>query len=235
MLLSVRNLTVCYGGATAISDISFEVNEGNITSLIGANGAGKSTILRTISGLKRPTSGEIWFQENRIDGRLPATIVALGIAQVPEGRRLFSKLTVLENLKSGAYLRRDKKQIKEDLEQIFEHFPILNERQKQMAETMSGGEQEMLATARALMSHPKMLLLDEPSLGLSPIMVNELGNIISDIHQRGTTILLVEQNVRMALKLSDKICVLETGKLVMQGSPKDLMGTNQVRKAYLGG
>jgi len=235
VLLSLRDLCVHYEGAEAISNVSFEVQEGSITALIGANGAGKSTILRTISGLKRPTSGEIWFQGNRIDGSPPAMIVALGIAHVPEGRRLFSKLSVIENLKAGAYLRKDKRQIMEDFEQICEHFPILRERQSQRAETMSGGEQEILATARALMSRPKMLLMDEPSLGLSPMMISELGRIISDIHQRGTTILLVEQNVRLALRLAEKICVLESGKLVLEGTPQEVMNTNQVKKAYLGG
>lgn len=235
MILKLINLTVYYEGAIAVSDVTIEAEEGKLTTLIGGNGAGKSTILRTVSGLKHPSSGEIWFQGQRIDGFPPEKIVALGIAQVPEGRRLFPKLTVLDNLRSGAYLRTDKKQISDDLEEIFVHFPILRNRQKQLAETMSGGEQEILATARALMSHPRMLLMDEPSLGLSPLMVKELGKIIKDINERGTTVLLVEQNVRMALHLSDKICLLETGKLVMQGVPKDLMDTDQVKRAYLGG
>jgi branched-chain amino acid transport system ATP-binding protein len=235
VILKLINLTVYYEGAIAVSDVTIEAEEGKLTTLIGGNGAGKSTILRTVSGLKHPSSGEIWFQGQRIDGFPPEKIVALGIAQVPEGRRLFPKLTVLDNLRSGAYLRTDKKQISDDLEEIFVHFPILRNRQKQLAETMSGGEQEILATARALMSHPRMLLMDEPSLGLSPLMVKELGKIIKDINERGTTVLLVEQNVRMALHLSDKICLLETGKLVMQGVPKDLMDTDQVKRAYLGG
>jgi len=235
VLLSVKDLWVYYNGAAAVRNVSFQVNEGTIVSLIGANGTGKSTILRTISGLRRPTSGEIWFEGRRIDGRSPAEIIGLGIAHVPEGRRLFSKLTVLENLRAGAYLRKDRVQIMEDLERIFEHFPILKERHKQQAGTLSGGEQQMLAIGRALMSRPKIIMMDEPSLGLAPKMISEVGNIISDIHQRGTTILLVEQNVRLALKLADRVCILETGKLILEGTAEELRNSDQIRKAYLGG
>jgi branched-chain amino acid transport system ATP-binding protein len=234
-MFSINNIRVHYGMVEAIKGVSLDVKSGTIVSLVGSNGAGKSTILKTISGLIHPTTGEIWFKNKRIDRAEPSSIVQMGIAQVPEGRRIFANMTVLENLIAGAYLRKDQKKIRADIERVWEHFPVLKDRQKQKAGTLSGGEQQMLATARALMSNPELLLMDEPSLGLSPIMVNEIGKIISDIHKSGLTIILVEQNVRLALESADKIYVLETGRVVLQGTPKDLKDSKEIKQAYLGG
>lgn len=235
MLLSVRDIRVHYEKVLAIRGVSLEVAQGSIASLIGINGAGKTTILKTISGLRHPTSGEIWFKDQSIERWSPERIVSSGIAHVPEGRRIFPSLTVLENLWAGAFLRKDKIKITVDLERIFNHFPILKERQKQRAATLSGGEQQMLATARALMSAPELILMDEPSLGLSPMMIAEVAKIINIIHHEGVTIILVEQNVRLALESADKIYVLETGNVVLEGAPKDLQNTEEIKRAYLGG
>ncbi len=211
------------------------VKEGDIVTLIGSNGAGKSTTLRAISGLKRPTTGEIWFDGKRIDGVAPERINKAGIAQVPEGRRVFPYMTVMENLEMGAFLRRDADRMNMDLEGVFKHFPILKERRKQSAGTLSGGEQQMLAIGRALMSKPRLLLMDEPSLGLSPLLCLEIARIIRDIHEEGRTIVLVEQNARLALNLAQKGYVLETGRIVLEGEALDLRENEQVKKAYLGG
>ena len=235
MLLSVKDMSVYYHKVIAVKDISIEVEEGGIITLIGANGAGKTTTLRAITGLKRPTAGEIWFEGRRIDKLPPEKINEAGIAMVPEGRRVFPQMTVMENLTMGAFLRKDKDGIEKDLENVFVHFPVLKEREKQMGGTLSGGEQQMLAMARALMSHPKLLLLDEPSLGLSPILVMEIAKIIKDLHQEGRTIVLVEQNARLALSLADHGYVLETGSIVLQGDAKKLQENKDVKKAYLGG
>ncbi len=235
MLLSVKDMSVYYHKVIAVKDISIEVEEGGIITLIGANGAGKTTTLRAITGLKHPTAGEIWFDGRRIDKLPPEKINEAGIAMVPEGRRIFPQMTVMENLTMGAFLRKDKDGIEKDLENVFVHFPVLKEREKQMGGTLSGGEQQMLAMARALMSHPKLLLLDEPSLGLSPILVMEIAKIIKDLHQEGRTIVLVEQNARLALSLADHGYVLETGSIVLQGDAKKLQENKDVKKAYLGG
>ena len=235
MLLSVKDMSVYYHKVVAVKDISIEVEEGGIITLIGANGAGKTTTLRAITGLKHLTAGEIWFEGRRIDKLPPEKINEAGIAMVPEGRRVFPQMTVMENLTMGAFLRKDKDGIEKDLENVFAHFPVLKEREKQMGGTLSGGEQQMLAMARALMSHPKLLLLDEPSLGLSPILVMEIAKIIKDIHQEGRTIVLVEQNARLALSLADHGYVLETGNIVLQGDAKKLQENKDVKKAYLGG
>ncbi|NIQ40058.1 MAG: ATP-binding cassette domain-containing protein, partial [Proteobacteria bacterium] len=209
--------------------------EGDIVTLIGSNGAGKSTTLRAISGLEHPTTGEIWFDGQRIDRVAPEKINKAGIAQVPEGRRVFPYMTVMENLEMGAFLRTDTNGMNTDLEEVFKHFPVLKERQKQSAGTLSGGEQQMLAIGRALMSKPRLLLMDEPSLGLSPLLCLEIARIIRDIHEEGRTIVLVEQNARLALNLAQKGYVLETGKIVLKGEAGDLRENEQVRKAYLGG
>ncbi len=235
MLLEIKDVSVYYHKVAAVKDISMGVEEGGIITLIGANGAGKTTTLRAICGLKHPTAGEIWFEDRRIDKLPPEKINEAGVAMVPEGRRVFPQMTVMENLSMGAFLRKDKAGIDKDMEGVFGHFPVLKERQKQMAGTLSGGEQQMLAMARALMSHPKLLLLDEPSLGLSPILVMEIAKIIKDIHEEGRTILLVEQNARLALSLADRGYVLETGKIVIQDEAKELLKNEQVKKAYLGG
>ncbi len=237
MLLEVKDITVHYYKVSAIRNISINVEEGEIVALIGSNGAGKTTTLRAICGLERPTAGEINFQGQKIDSLPPYKINAAGIAMVPEGRRVFPQMTVLENLLLGAFLRKDKYAIQKDLEEvIFKHFPRLKERTKQAAGTMSGGEQQMLAMGRALMSSPKLLLLDEPSLGLSPIMCMEIGKIIRDIHTEGrTSVLLVEQNARLALALSQHAYVIETGNIALYGISKDLSGDDNVKKAYLGG
>jgi branched-chain amino acid transport system ATP-binding protein len=235
LLLSVKDMSVYYHKVVAVKDVSIEVEEGGIITLIGANGAGKTTTLRAITGLKHPTAGEIWFEGRRIDKLPPEKINEAGIAMVPEGRRVFPQMTVMENLIMGAFLRKDKDGIEKDLENVFVHFPVLKEREKQMGGTLSGGEQQMLAMARALMSHPKLLLLDEPSLGLSPILVMEIAKIIKDLHQEGRTIVLVEQNARLALSLADHGYVLETGSIVLQGDAKKLQENKDVKKAYLGG
>jgi branched-chain amino acid transport system ATP-binding protein len=236
LLLAVKNITVHYYKVAAVRNVSINVEDGEIVTLIGSNGAGKTTTLRAISGLKHPTTGEIRYNGKRID-RLPSyKINALGIAMVPEGRRVFPQMTVLENLLSGAFLRKDKDAIQKDLEEVvFKHFPRLKERTKQAAGTLSGGEQQMLAMGRALMSAPKLLLLDEPSLGLSPIMCGEIAAIIRNIHAEGRTVILVEQNARLALALAQHAYVIETGDIVLSGAAEELRENDSVKKAYLGG
>lgn len=233
-LLEVKNLFAHYGKALALNNVSFCVPEGIIAAFIGANGAGKSSLLRIISGLMRPTGGEIWYEGVRIDRAPPHAIVEYGIAHAPEGRGIFAKMNVLENLKIGSYRQRDKKKIIRDLERVFRHFPVLKERVNQRAGTLSGGEQQMLAISRSLMSGPKLLLLDEPSLGLSPLMTEEIGQIITDINEERTTIMLVEQNARLALKLSQRAYVLDTGNLIMEGETEKLVQNDEVKKAYFG-
>jgi branched-chain amino acid transport system ATP-binding protein len=235
LLLEIKNLRVHYGKAEVLKQISLSVDEGAIVTLIGANGAGKTTTLRTISGLKVPTSGEIWFEEKRIDGLSVHDIVKLGIAHIPEGRMVFAPMTVFDNLRMGAYLRKDRVEIMKDLEAMYEHFPILKQRQGQQAGRLSGGEQQMLAIARALMAKPKLLLMDEPSMGLSPLLVEEVGNIITQINKNSISIMLVEQNARMALELANKAYILEAGDITLQGDAKDLAGNELVKKVYLGG
>ena len=236
MLLNIKDLIVHYKGVEAVKGVSLGIEEGSIVTLIGSNGAGKSTIMRTISGLKTPTSGEIWYREERIDGLQAQEVVKRRIAQVPEGRGVFPFLSVLANLKLGAYLRRDKTAINSDLEEVYLHFPILKERIKQRAGTLSGGEQQMLAIGRALMAKPRLLLLDEPSLGLSPILVDQIGQIVENINkQAGVTIILVEQNAYMALSLAHRGYVLETGRIALEGEATYLMDNEHVKKAYLGG
>jgi branched-chain amino acid transport system ATP-binding protein len=235
MLISIKDIKVHYGRVEAIKGISIEGDEQSIVALIGANGAGKTTTLRTISGLKTPTSGEIWFSGTRIDGLPPEEIVKRGIAHVPEGRRVFRYMTVLENLRSGAFLRQDREEVDSDFESVFKLFPRLAERGRQQAGTLSGGEQQMLAIARALMARPKLLLMDEPSLGLAPMVVAEVARMIRHINASGTAIILVEQNARMALRLAHKGYVLETGNIVLRGNAKELLRDERVQKIYLGG
>jgi branched-chain amino acid transport system ATP-binding protein len=234
-VLKVRNLNVFYGTIHALHDCSFQVNEGEIVSLIGANGAGKTTTLHSLSGLIPYHSGEIELMGKSLRGVSPDLIVGMGMAQAPEGRRIFANLTVKENLEMGAYTRKDKVGIRKDLEMVFNHFPRLKERLSQVAGTLSGGEQQMLAIGRTLMSRPKLMLMDEPSMGLAPLLVKEIFSIIKDINQAGTTILLVEQNAHMALSIANRAYVLETGKIALQGSAKELAASEGVRKAYLGG
>jgi branched-chain amino acid transport system ATP-binding protein len=233
-LLSIRDLVVHYGVIRALSGISLEVPEGRIVALIGANGAGKSTTLRAISGLVRPTSGAVEFQGRSVAGLAAHEIVALGVAQAPEGRGIFLNLTVKENLELGAYLRRDRAGVDADRERAHALFPILKERSSQVSGTLSGGEQQMLAVARALMSRPKLLLLDEPSLGLAPQFVDRIFQVIQEINEAGVSLLLVEQNANMALQVAHHAYVLETGSIVMQGSGRELLESPEVRKAYLG-
>lgn len=235
MLLRIENASVHYRKVAALKTISMAVPPGGIVTIIGANGAGKTTTLRAISGLARLSSGEIWFDGGRIDGLLPEAIVARGIAHAPEGRRIFPDLTVLENLKTGAFLRRDKAAIARDIELVFEHFPRLQERRGQWARTLSGGEQQMLAIGRALMANPKLLLLDEPSMGLSPVMVQEIARIIVEISKRGVPVVLVEQNAELALRLADYAYVLETGSVALEGEAEELHENDHVKRAYLGG
>jgi branched-chain amino acid transport system ATP-binding protein len=234
-MLKVENINVYYGAIHALKGISVEVNQGEIVTLIGANGAGKSTTLRTISGLLKPKSGHIIFEGQNIAGTAAQNIVKLGISQVPEGRRVFAHMSVLENLELGAYLRSDSKEIKSDMDNVFTRFPRLGERRAQLAGTLSGGEQQMLAMGRALMSRPRILLLDEPSMGLAPLLVKEIFSIIKDINTTGTTILLVEQNAHMALSIANKAYVLETGRITLSGNAKELAESEEIRKAYLGG
>jgi branched-chain amino acid transport system ATP-binding protein len=235
MLLSVKDITVHYGKAIAVDHVSLEVAEGAVVTIIGANGAGKSTILKALSGLISLTSGQIWFLDRRIDGMAPYHIVSLGLVQIPEGRRLFPYLTVLSNLKLGASLRKDKAGITKDMGEVFEHFPILKERRDQKAGTLSGGEQQMLAIARSLMAKPKLLLMDEPSLGLAPLLVNELVPIIKNINERGVGVLLVEQNVPLALKTATSAYALQVGKVILKGDIDQFRGSEIVKRAYLGG
>ena len=234
-MLKIENLHVSYGGIKALRGISLEVPDGKIVTLIGANGAGKSTTLRTISGLVKADSGSITYDGQELLGKPINKILEAGIAQSPEGRRVFANLTVLENLKIGAYLRKDKDGIEKDLKWVYELFPRLEERSWQLAGTLSGGEQQMLAMGRALMSNASMLMLDEPSMGLSPLLVQEIFDIIRDIHKEGMTILLVEQNAQMALSVADRAYVLETGHVVMDGTGAELLTNERVRNAYLGG
>ncbi len=234
MLLEIKDLWVHYGKAEILKGITMEVEEGSVVTLLGANGAGKTTTLRTISGLKRPTSGEIWYQGERIDTLPPHEIVRRGIAHVPEGRQLFYGLSVMKNLEMGAFLIKGRDELKRNLESILEHFPALRARMKHQATDLSGGEQQMVAVARALMSNPKVLLMDEPSLGLSPIMVSEVAKIVTQINQTGVTIVLVEQNARMALRLADIAYVLEVGSIALKGDAKTVASEEKVIKAYLG-
>ena len=233
-MLEVKDLNVYYGMIHAIRDVSFEVNEGEIIALIGANGAGKTTILHTISGLIAPKTGHILFENTDLT-RIPAhKVVSLGMAQVPEGRRVFSQMSVLQNLKMGAFTRSDKSEVEATLELVYKRFPRLRERKNQPAGTLSGGEPQMLAMGRALMSHPKIILMDEPSMGLSPILVNEIFDIIRSVNESGTTVLLVEQNAKKALMIANRAYVLETGSIASSGDAKELMNDDSIRKAYLG-
>ncbi|MGI6019388.1 MAG: ABC transporter ATP-binding protein [Marvinbryantia sp.] len=233
-MLEIKDLEVYYGMIQAIKGISFEVNEGEVIALIGANGAGKTTTLHTITGLLKPQKGSVQFEGQDIT-KIPAhKIVSLGMAHVPEGRRVFAQFSVLQNLKMGAYTRTDKNEIEESLEMVYKRFPRLEERKNQMAGTLSGGEQQMLAMGRALMSKPKIILMDEPSMGLSPILVNEIFDIIQSVSASGTTVLLVEQNAKKALSIADRAYVLETGKIVLDGDAKELMNDDSIKKAYLG-
>jgi len=233
-LLLVENISTFYGNIQALNQIKFRVEEGEIVTLIGANGAGKTTTLLTVSGLLKPAEGQIEFCEKKIDGFPPHEIVKLGISHVPEGRRIFPRLTLLENLEMGAYTRRDKNGLQQDLKDVFETFPQLKGREKQYAGTLSGGEQQMLAIGRALMSRPKLLLLDEPSMGLAPMVVQEIFHIIEDINRQGTTILLVEQNAQLALRVAHRGYVLETGKVTLHDQASSLLQNDEVRKTYLG-
>lgn len=234
-MLKVNNIDVFYGNIQALKGVSLEVNEGEIVTLIGANGAGKSTLLKTLSGLLKPKQGTIEYLGHSIAGKAAQSIVKDGISHVPEGRRVFANMTVEENLELGAYLRKDRAEIAKDKERVFEIFPILLERRKQLSGTLSGGEQQMLAMGRAIMAKPKLLLLDEPSMGLAPIMVKTIFKTIKEIRKEGTTILLVEQNAHMALSVADRAYVIETGRVVLSGTAKELQETEQVKAAYLGG
>lgn len=234
MLLEIKDLRVHYGKAEALKGITLAVDKGEVVALIGANGAGKTTTLRTISGLKVPTSGEIWFEGRRIDKMPSHKRTRIGIAHIPEGRRIFSALTVQKNLELGAYTRRDKREVVSELEKIYKAFPVLVERRSQVAGTLSGGEQQMLATGRGLMSKPRLILMDEPSLGLSPLLVREVATIIQTISQRGTSILLVEQNAVLALQLASRAYVLEVGSVVMEGKAQELLTDEGLKEAYLG-
>lgn len=233
-MLEVKDLQVYYGMIQAIKGISFEVNQGEIIALIGANGAGKTTILHTVTGLIAPKAGQILFEGQDITKTPAHKIVSMGMAHVPEGRRVFAQLSVYDNLKMGAYTRKDKNEIEESLEMVYKRFPRLEERKNQMAGTLSGGEQQMLAMGRALMSKPKIILMDEPSMGLSPIFVNEIFDIIQEVSAGGTTVLLVEQNAKKALSIADRAYVLETGNIILDGDAKVLMNDDSIKKAYLG-
>ncbi|MBD8917207.1 MAG: ABC transporter ATP-binding protein [Lachnospiraceae bacterium] len=233
-MLEIKDLKVSYGMIQAIKGISFEVNKGEVIALIGANGAGKTTILHTITGLLNADSGSVTYEGKDIT-RMPGhKIVSMGIAHVPEGRRVFANMTVLQNLKLGAYTRKDKAEIAETLEMVYTRFPRLKERKNQLAGTLSGGEQQMLAMGRALMSHPQIILMDEPSMGLSPIFVNEIFDIIEEVSKSGTTVLLVEQNAKKALSIADRAYVLETGNIVLDGKASELLDNDSIKKAYLG-
>lgn len=233
-MLEVKDLEVYYGMIQAIKGVSFEVNQGEVIALIGANGAGKTTILHTVTGLLAPKKGSVLFEGKDIT-KIPAhKIVSLGMAHVPEGRRVFADLSVYENLKMGAYTRKDNEEIEKSLDRVYERFPRLKERKNQLAGTLSGGEQQMLAMGRALMSQPKIILMDEPSMGLSPILVNEIFDIIQEVSKSGTTVLLVEQNAKKALSIADRAYVLETGKIVLDGKAEALLNDDSIKKAYLG-
>lgn len=231
-MLHVKDINVYYGNIHAIKGVTFEVNEGEVVSLIGANGAGKTTILKTISGLLRSTTGSITFLGTDISKTEPYRLISKGLAHVPEGRRIFLQMTVEENLEMGAYIRKDN--FSGDLEGIYTRFPRLRERRRQIAGTLSGGEQQMLAMGRALVSRPKLLILDEPSMGLAPILVEQIFDLVKELHAAGTTILLVEQNAQMALKIADRAYVLESGRIVLSGTGADLIESDEIRKAYLG-
>lgn len=233
-MLEVKDIKVYYGMIQAIKGVSFEVNKGEIIALIGANGAGKTTILQAVTGLLKSKSGKIIFEDKDITKTPGYKIVSMGMAHVPEGRRVFANLSVLDNLKMGAYTRKDKNEIKESLEMVYTHFPRLKERSIQSAGTLSGGEQQMLAMGRALMSRPRIILMDEPSMGLSPILVNEIFEIIKAVSKEGVTVLLVEQNAKKALEIADRAYVLETGNISLSGNAKDLINDDKVKKAYLG-
>jgi len=235
MLLNAKKITVHYGKSLALDNVSLEMEEGSVVTIIGANGAGKSTILRAVSGLMPLSSGEIWFLGKRIDGLTTTDIVKLGIVHIPEGRRLFPHLSVLSNLKLGASLRNDVDGISSDLEDIYNRFPILQDRRRQHAGTLSGGEQQMLAIARGLMARPKLLLMDEPSLGLSPKVIDELARVIEDINKQGVSVLLVEQNIPLALRVADKGYALQVGRIVLEGDIEEFRSTETVKRAYLGG
>ncbi|WP_449622259.1 ABC transporter ATP-binding protein [Robertmurraya sp. Marseille-Q9965] len=234
-MLKVDQIDVYYGNIQALKGVSLEVNEGEIVTLIGANGAGKSTLLKTLSGLLKPKKGSIHYLENSIAGKPAQSIVRAGISHVPEGRRVFANMTVEENLQLGAYLRKDSQGVKQDFERVYELFPRLLERKKQLSGTLSGGEQQMLAMGRAIMAKPKLLLLDEPSMGLAPLMVKTIFSIIEEINRAGTTILLVEQNAHMALSVANRAYVIETGSVVASGPAAELQASEQIKEAYLGG
>lgn len=234
-MLKIHDIDVYYGNIQALRGLSIEVNEGEIVTLIGANGAGKSTLLKTISGLLKPKKGSIEYLGTSIDGKPAQAIVKAGLSHVPEGRRVFANMTVEENLELGAYLRKDRDGIKKDMEHVYELFPRLLERRKQLSGTLSGGEQQMLAMGRALMSKPKLIILDEPSMGLAPLMVKNIFNIIEMINKEGVTVLLVEQNANMALSVAHRAYVLETGSIVLSGTAKELQESEEVKAAYLGG
>ncbi|MED3561049.1 ABC transporter ATP-binding protein [Bacillus sp. MUM 116] len=234
-MLKINDINVYYGNIHALKGVSLEINQGEIVTLIGANGAGKSTLLKTISGLLKPKNGEILFEGKPIGGKVAQSIVKMGLSHVPEGRRVFANMSVEENLELGAYLRNDKQGIREDFDKVYQLFPRLHERRKQLSGTLSGGEQQMLAMGRALMARPKLLLLDEPSMGLAPLLVKTIFNIIEEIKKTGTTILLIEQNANMALSIADRAYVIETGKIVASGSAEELTASDQIKSAYLGG
>lgn len=233
-MLELKDVNVSYGVIHAIHDVSLTVNDGEIVSLIGANGAGKTTILHTITGLKKSAGGSIVYDGNDLTKTDPSKIITLGMAHVPEGRHIFPDMTVAENLEMGAYIRNDKDGIRKSTKEVFERFPRLKERRKQLAGTLSGGEQQMLAVGRALMSNPRIILMDEPSMGLSPLLVREIFHIIQEVHKQGITVLLVEQNAKMALSIADRAYVLETGRISMSGGAKELLNDEKVKKAYLG-
>lgn len=234
-MLSVQDLNVYYGSIHALKGVSLEVNEGEIVTLIGANGAGKSTLLKTLSGLLKPKEGSIHYLGNPINGKPAQSIVKMGVSQVPEGRRVFADMSVEENIELGAYLRKDKAEIDKDLKKVYSIFPRLYERRKQTAGTLSGGEQQMLAMGRAIMARPKLLLLDEPSMGLAPLMVKTIFETVKDISEAGTTILLVEQNAHIALSIADRGYVIETGRVILSGTAAELQASEEVKNAYLGG
>lgn len=234
-MLKLENVNACYGTVQALKDINFHIDEGEIVVLIGANGAGKTTTLKTISGILKPKTGKIVFEGKDVNSFIAPDIVKLGISHVPEGRRIFPQMTVMENLEMGAYTRKDKTEIKNDYDNVFSRFPILHERRNQLSGTLSGGEQQMLAMGRALMSRPRLLLLDEPSMGLAPLIVKNIFDIIKDINKSGTTILLVEQNANMALKCADRAYVIRTGAIEVEGTADELLNDERIKKAYLGG
>jgi len=235
MLLSVKEIKTFYGKLEAVKGVSLEVDEGEIVTLLGANGAGKTTVLKAISGLKLPTSGEVWFSGQRIDRSQAPQIVRMGISHILEGQRVFRDMTVESNLTLGAFVRNDREGIKADLQEVYQHFPILKERKKQNAGSLSGGEQQMLAISRGLMSKPRLLLMDEPSIGLSPLVVNEIASIIRTINNQGISVFIVEQNAAIALRLADRGYVMETGKIVLGANRNELLNDERVKKAYLGG